>query len=252
MFETLPSGVSADPTTEIRSIEETSTAFVRKVEKLKALVDDKRAALRVARQGDFDRAGLVNTEDGRRVVDKDRRYTELQFIERGIVSDVSDYRRQVAASSQQERDAMLQALNEKLARVDAIAETYPSPTSLLAKHGLGGTEHANLIASLTGAGKAELMARAREAVMTGNRVLASAVLTVNDRRARHERAFASAELAEAVIGVEHKTLLGRIAEARRHVAGAMDLERLFVTGDESPASKIARGLASRVAARRSA
>lgn len=248
MFENLPSGVSADPSAEIRSIDETSTAFVRKVTKLQELVGAKLAQLRELRQRDIDRAGLVETQGDRKVVDKDRRHSELQFIERGINADLGAFRRELAASSQQERDAMLKALNQKLARLDAIAETWPSPSSYLAKHGLGSTEHANLIASLTGAGKAELLARAREAVLAGNRVLASAVLTVNDRLARHERPFKSAEFAERVVGQEHAALLGSIREAKDRVRAAMDLERLFVTGDESPATKISRGLAARRAA----
>jgi hypothetical protein len=252
MFENLPTGVSADPTAEIRGIDETATAFVRKVDKLRELVSEKESQLRKDRQGDVDRAGVVSTDGNTRTVDKDLKDQQLKFIERGIHQDLRAFRDQLNDASLQERTAMLNVMHEKLARLTAIEETYASPSALLAKAGLGSTQHANLIASLSGAGKAELLTRAREAAMTGDRVLASAVLTVNDRRARHERAFTSAEFAGHVIGAEHAALLGNIKEARRRVEAAVQLDRAFLVGGESPASKIERGLAARVASRRTA
>lgn len=143
---------------------------------------------------------------------------------------------------------MLQALLAKREQLDALADTYPSPTAYLSRHGLGSTEHANFVAALSGAGKAELTARAREAAMTGNRVLASAIVTVVDRLPRHNRPFTSGDLAKRMVGEEHAAFLQQVNEARDRVQAAVELDSLFVKGSERPDLKIERGLRVRRAA----
>jgi hypothetical protein len=51
-----------------------------------------------------------------------------------------------------------------------------------------------------------------------------------------------------MVGDEHGALLKQISEARDRVKAARELDKLFVSGGESPASKISRGLRTRQAA----
>ncbi len=247
MFEDIPSGVDIDATVEINAIDETTTAFERKVTKLNELVGAKRETLTSERQSDFDRAGLIGTENGVRQIDKDRQKLDRDFIERGISEGVSAFREELTESSATEREAMLKNLNGKLERLNALADTFPNATGFLARLGLGSTEHSAFVTTLAGAGKAELSRVAKEAILSGNKLLASAVVTVNDRMAIRDRPFKSIELADRLVGEEHKTLLNKITESRTRVKAAIDLNRLFEAGQEHTHSKIERGLAARTA-----
>jgi hypothetical protein len=251
LFDDLPTGASpVDAATDIKSINETTEAFSRKVTKLQELVGQKRDALWASRQSDVERAGVVETDGETRTVDKDRRAQELRFIERGINDELRKFRAELDDSSGQERFAMLQSLESKLQRLEAIAETYPNATAWLSRSGRGSTEHANLVGTFVGAGKAELTAAAREAVISGNKILASAVVIAIERLPRHERPFPALELAQRMVGPEHTELLNSIAAARDRVKAAIELNSAFERGGESAAAKIERGLRARQAAGR--
>ncbi|MEX2123257.1 MAG: hypothetical protein WD795_05160 [Woeseia sp.] len=238
-----------DTQADIAAIDETAAAFARKITKLEELIEGKRTALNQTRARDIDRAGLVETRaDGTKVIDKDRRKSELDFIERGIVQELNEFRRTLAESSGQEREAMLRKLHERGQRLGQLAETFPNATSWLARAGLGSTERANLQATLAGAGKAELLSMAQQAQISGNRILAAAAVTANERLTRRDRPFVSIEYASRLVGDEHGQWLEAIAGARDKLNRVRDLDNLFTKGGESPTTKIERGLAKRKAA----
>lgn len=242
-----------DTSADLAAIEETAAAFGKRIQNLNTLVKEKRDALYDARRSDFDRAGVVETNaDGRRTIDKDRQANERAFLERAINAELHEFRDNLNESSKDEREAMLRKLAERGERLTQLAAVFPNATAWLAQSGLGSQERANLQATLAGAGKAELASLAQQAQLSGNRVLAAAVVTANERLERRDRPFKSLEYAQEFVGAEHQEFLAAIKDAQDKVKAATELNNLFTRGDETPAAKIERGLRQRAAQRRNA
>ncbi len=221
--------ISTDNAERIFSrVDETTTALTRKVEKFNDNVIQARERF-AAQHGD--KAKIVGKEAVRKLVN----------------SDTENYRRNLVSETKKEREALLAALGKQERDANSLAELYSSPAAFLGRIGLGSSTHANLIASLSGAGPVELEQRAREALMTGNRILASAILTVVDRMPNKDRPFTAAAFADAAVGKEQKELAAKFEETNRRLRAARDLNSGFVSGASDPLSKIARGVSSRQA-----
>lgn len=216
---------------------ETSAALVRRVDTFSGQVIQ--AAERFRREAD-ERVARANPGEERALI---RQMTEREFGQ-----SVNEYRRTLVESTERERRELLEALDRQLARMNTIADLFPSPAAMLGRVGLGTPRHAALVTALEKAGPVELEQRAREALMTGDRVLASAVLAAVDRRPRKDQTFSPADFSAAVLGDEHKAFLAKVGEMREKVAAARDLDRAFTVGKSDPTSRIERGLAARRAA----
>lgn len=242
-----------DVSADVKSVEETAGAFSRKAEQLTQLVTDKREALVAARQSDIDRAGVVETDgNGNKVVDKDLRKAELTRIERNIAAELREFRSTLMESSAKERTAVLNQLLKKGERLEQLEQTFPNSASFLSRAGLGSTERTNLAATLAHAGKAALGNYAQQAMLSGNRILAAAVVERLEALPARERPMKASEVAEAMVGDEYKQWIKSIADARDAIKAAMELDDLLVSGNESPTTRIERGLRTRAANRRAA
>lgn len=217
---------------------EAAEATVKRITTLINLSNERRAALEAEVE---ERVSRATAGEERRIV--------RQFAQRDADRLLGEFARNLREQSQQERDALTAAMQKQLDNVEAVASLNPSPAAMLARIGLGTTDHTNYVRALSGAGPVELENRAREAIMTGNRVLASAVLTVVDRMPRKNRPFSTADFAQRLFGQEHSELMRKVTEVRNAVSAANDLMHEFTRGRADPTSKIERGIAARKAAK---
>ena len=217
---------------------EAAEATTKRITALINLADERRNALDAEVEQRVSRA-LAGEE----------RAAVRSYAQRDADRQYGEFVRTLRAESQEERDALEAVMRKQLDNVEAVAALNPSPAAMLARVGLGTSDHSNYIAALRGAGPAELENRAREAVMANNRVLASALLTVVDRLPRKARPWASSDFSARVIGQEHAELFQKVTEVRNKVSAARDLIKEFERGRSDPTSKIARGIAANKAAK---
>lgn len=212
---------------------ECGAAFARKVEKFESTIIDARYRFTRERQSMLDRAL------------PDDRATVREIVQRDIERHTNELRHRLVESTSAERDELLAALTKHESELNALADLCASPGQMLGRVGLGDPRRTNIQQQLTGAGPVELTTAARDAVARRDLVAAAAVMTIVDRLPKADRPFSPAELAQAVMGEQHKAARQKIDAARERIRGARDLNQSFERGATSPMSRIEAGLAAR-------
>ncbi len=98
---------------------------------------------------------------------------------------------------------------------------------------------------LEGAGPVELETAARTAVMSGDMVLASAIITVIDRRPRDRRPFPPADLATRIVGEVWKRISAKLDGVQLAHKSAVAADREFVRGKADPIASLSLQLSQR-------
>lgn len=216
-FNTVPSGVTLN---EERAqylgdrAAETATAFSRKVEKLQNTVMDAR--------NNYTR----EAEEFITSASPEDRATARAFAKK----NAANIHRQLIASSEAERAAMLKGLQAYAAEAAAIQAVYTSPATMLGRVALGEARRTHLMQQLEGAGPVELETAARAAIMTGDMVLGAAIATVIDRRPKDRRPFAVQALAERMLGEVWKRMTAKLEGVQLAYKSAVAADREFVRG----------------------
>lgn len=220
-FNTVPSGV---PLNEERAqylsdrATETATAFTRKLEKLQDTVRQARDSY--AREADE----LIRTASS------EDRATARALAKKSAANKAANTHRQLIASSEADRAAMLKGLKAYADEAAAIQAVYTSPTSMLGRVALGDARRTHLMQQLEGAGPVELETAARTAIMTGDMVLGAAIATVIDRRPKDRRPFAVQALAERMLGEVWKRMTAKLEGVQLAYKSAVAADREFVRG----------------------
>ncbi len=230
-FNTVPSGVRLNEE-RIQQLSdraaETATAFNRKLEKLSATVAEARD--NYSREAD-ELIKFSSPED---------RAAARNFAKKNAANKAANIHRQLIASSEADRAAMLGALKKLADEAAAIQTVYTSPVQMLGRVALGDPRRTNLIHQLEGAGPVELETAARTAVMSGDMVLASAIITVIDRRP-----FPPADLATRVIGEVWKRVSAKLDGVQLAYKSATAADREFVRGKADPIANLGLQLSQR-------
>lgn len=220
-FNTVPSGVTLN---EERAqylsdrATETATAFSRKIEKLQATALEARD--KYSREAD-DIIASASSED---------RAAARTFAKKAAANKTLNIRRQLVASSEADRAAMLKGLSAYADEAAAIAAVYTSPATMLGRVALGETRRTHLMHQLEGAGPVELETAARTAIMTGDMVLAAAIATVIDRRPKDRRPFAVQAFSERLLGEVWKRMTAKLEGVQLAYKSAVAADREFVRG----------------------
>lgn len=220
-FNTVPSGVTLN---EERAqylsdrAAETATAFSRKIEKLQATIGEARD--RYSREAD-ELIASATSED---------RAAARAFAKKSAANKAANLHRQLIASSEAERAAMLKGLQAYAAEAATIQAVYTSPAAMLGRVGLGEARRTHLMQQLEGAGPVELETAARTAIMTGDLVLGAAIATVIDRRPKDRRPFAVQALAERMLGEVWKRMTAKLEGVQLAYKSALAADREFVRG----------------------
>lgn len=220
-FSTVPSGVTLN---EERAqylsdrAAETATAFSRKVEKLQNTVTEARD--NYTREAD-ELIASASPED---------RATARAFAKKNAANKAANIHRQLIASSEADRAAMLKGLQAYAAEAAAIQAVYTSPATMLGRVALGDPKRTQYQLQLEGAGPVEMETAARTAIMTGDMVLGAAIATVIDRRPKDRRPFSVQAFAERVVGEVWKRMTAKLEGVQLAYKSAVAADREFVRG----------------------
>lgn len=220
-FNTVPSGVALNEE-RVQYLSdratETATAFSRKIEKLQATVLEARD--RYSREAD-ELIASASSED---------RTTARAFAKKNAANKAANIHRQLIASSEADRAAMLKGLQAYAAEAAAIQAVYTSPATMLGRVALGEARRTHLMQQLEGAGPVELETAARTAIMAGDLVLGAAIATVIDRRPKDRRPFAVQAFADRVVGEVWKRMTAKLEGVQLAYKSAVAADREFVRG----------------------
>jgi len=220
-FNTVPKGVTLN---EERAqylsdrATETATAFSRKIEKLQNTVMDAR--------NNYSR----EAEEFITSASPEDRATARAFAKKNAANKAANIHRQLIASSEAERAAMLKGLQAYADEAAAIQAVYTSPATMLGRVGLGDPKRTQYQLQLEGAGPVEMETAARTAIMTGDLVLGAAIATVIDRRPKDRRPFAVQAFAERVVGEVWKRITAKLEGVQLAYKSALAADREFVRG----------------------
>lgn len=238
-FNTVPSGVTLN---EERAqylsdrATETATAFTRKLEKLQDTV--RQARDNYAREADE----LIRTASS------EDRAAARAFAKKSAANKAANLHRQLIASSEADRAAMLKGLKAYAEEAAAIQAVYTSPASMLGRVALGDPKRTQYQIQLEGAGPVELENAARSAIMTGDLVLGAAIVTVIDRRPKDRRPFMVQAFAERVVGEVWKRLNGKLEGVQLAHKSAVAADREFVRGKADPITNLSLAIAGQAIA----
>lgn len=220
-FSTVPSGtsISEDRAQQLSDrATETATAFSRKLEKLQSIFAEARDRYSRDAQDIIDSANA------------ETRAAAHQFAKQQEANKIGELRRNLVASSEGERAAMLKGLKANADEAAAIQAVCLTPAMMLGRVALGDPKRTQYQMQLEGAGPVELETSARQAIMAGDLVLAAAIATVIDRRQKDRRPFSVLAFAERLIGEVWKRMMAKLEGVQLAYKSAVAADREFVRG----------------------
>lgn len=238
-FSTVPSGVmlNEERVDQLSNrATETATAFQRKLEKLSATVAEARD--NYSREAD-DIIQSATSED---------RAAARAFAKKSAANKAANIHRQIIANSESERSSMLKALKAQADEAAAISAVCASPAMVLGRVALGEPKRTQYQTQLAEGGPVELETAARAAIMSGDMVLAAAVMTVIDRRPRDRRPFTVQAFAERVIGEVWKRLNAKLEGIQLAYKTAVAADREFVRGKADALTNLSLALSKQAVA----
>ena len=123
-----------------------------------------------------------------------------------------------------------------------------TPAMLLGRVALGDPKRTHFMEQLEGAGPVEMETAARQAIMTGDLVLASAIATVVDRRPKDRRPFTVQAFAERVIGPSWDRVNTKLEGVQLSFKSALAADREFVRGQADPLMNLSLALSQKAMA----
>lgn len=197
---------------------EIAAAYTRKLEKLQATFADARE--RFSR----DAQALVGSAN------RETRSAALKLSKHREAQQISDLRRSLVASSQGERNQLLNTMQGYANEAAFLASLCASPAIMLGRTALGDPKRTQYQVQLEGAGPVELEAAAKQAITTNDLVLAAAVATIIDRRPSDRRPFSVADFATRIIGAEYEKVSRTLDGIQLAMKSALAADREFVRG----------------------
>lgn len=154
-------------------------------------------------------------------------------------------RAELRRASLDARTARLRELNALRRSVEDAGAHYNSSMQMLMRDNLGSERRSRLIQQLEHAGKVELASLAALAVSTKDRELAAVLASLVGRMPHGERPFSPHELADHLIGDDHRAVQAAIMEVSELAQRAILDDRAFETGRASAEESIGVALRAR-------
>jgi len=220
-----------------RQVHERSQALTRKVEKLEALITAEKDKLEIAERERASRAQSAEERSAIKAIMGTDRSRAIARLRRGLVE-----------SSQKERDAILGVFPKFEESISQTSGLYQSPQQVLAREGLGDARRSEIQRQLVGAGPATLRSMADLAVAQNDKVLAAAILAVEDHKSTKKRAIDLAQFAGKLVGSDLAAMQYRLETLRSKIQAMRSVNRAFERGVHSSLDRIEKGLAVRALA----
>lgn len=219
-----------------RQLAERGAALLKTYDK----IEDQLANLEAAHEEAL-RVALEGETDG------ENRTLIRTVVDRQHDRELNAKRRELLATTEENRRAILSVLDDYEAAVDVTSNLFKSPTQVLSRAHLGDPKRGQYLQQLSGAGPAELQSSADLAIATGDRALASAVLVTADRDSKRYGQFDRAKFAEQVVGAETKAMQVRLEEMKQTISAMREVDLTFgrtgkaqMTSDQKIKAGVAR------------
>lgn len=213
-------------------------------------VTDLRASLSRARELGEQHTRLIADMNGRvetRRKELDSTLSDLSIAQRSTLVSraLGGLRAELKRASLDARTARLRDLDAIRREVADAKAHYNSSIQMLARDGIGSERRSRLMQQLEHSGDAELASLAALAVSSKDRELAAVLVSRVQRIPHAERPFSPHELADLLVGEEHRAVVAAIMEVEEIADRAMAEDRAFETGRASPERSVGLALRAR-------
>lgn len=155
---------------------------------------------------------------------------------------VAGYRGELKRETADERVAYVRKAAQLRGELQAVRDHYKSPVQMLMRQGLGSERRSRILQQVEASGPAELASLAEFAAATKDMDLGAALCSRVANLMPNQRPFSAQDLADALIGAEHRLVTVSIMEADRLAEEVANDETSFERGspDNLRIIKIAR------------
>ena len=162
---------------------------------------------------------------------------------RKVATDkLSEYRKEVVATSEANRSDQLRQLAEANAKAEAVLRVYPGPLQMLGVCGLGDEKRTHYAAQLATAGHSQLQTMARYALAKGDFALAAAVADRVAALPKESRPFTAMQIAGAMVGQRHAALVRAAKQITNTYQRVINAEREHVSGRRNSRARLANAV----------
>lgn len=184
--------------------------------------------------------GSLEAQAAQRREDVERSLADLPQPQRGqiVARTVNGYRNELKRQSADARRAHLKAAGSLLEQTDGARAHYQSPVQMLMREGLGSERRSRLLQQIAHSGPVELASLAEFAAATKDKEFGAALCTRVSGFAPNERPFSSQELADALVGDEHRRVTAALMELDRLTQEAAHADSAFERGVANPVRSI--------------
>jgi hypothetical protein len=170
----------------------------------------------------------------------ERSLADLPQPQRGeiVARTVNGYRNELKRQSANARRAHLKEAGRLLEQTDGGRAHYQSAVGMLMREGLGSERRSRLLQQIAHSGPVELASLAEFAAATKDKELGAALCTRVSDLAPNERPFSSRELADALVGEEHRRVTAALMELDRLTQEAAHADSAFERGAANPVRSI--------------
>lgn len=169
-----------------------------------------------------------------------RSLADLPQPQRGqiVARTVSGFRNELKRQSADARRAHLKEAGRLIEQTDGARAHYQSPVQMLMREGLGSERRSRLLQQIVHSGPVELASLAEFAAATKDKELGAALCTRVSDLAPNERPFSSRDLADALVGDEHRRVTAALMELDRLTQEAAHADSAFERGAANPVRSI--------------
>ncbi|MCL4709612.1 MAG: hypothetical protein KJZ73_00050 [Pseudorhodoplanes sp.] len=170
----------------------------------------------------------------------ERSLADLPQPQRGqiVARTVNGHRNELKRQSTDARRAHLKEAGRLLEQTDGARPHYQSAVGMLMREGLGSERRSRLLQQIAHSGPVELASLAEFAAATKDKELGAALCTRVSDLAPNERPFSSRELADALVGEEHRRVTAALMELDRLTQEAAHADSAFERGAANPVRSI--------------
>lgn len=188
-----------------------------------------------ARENRDQHARLLNTLEGQvtqRRIDVERSLADLPSNERSkvVTRAVNGHRAELRRKSAEARLALVREAGRLHDEVAAVRTHFESPTQMLMRESLGSERRSRLLGQIANSGPTELASLASYAASTKDKELGAALCTRISMLTVHDRPFSAHELADALVGEDHRRVTQAIMETERIAIETLHSDSAFETG----------------------
>lgn len=182
----------------------------------------------------------LEAQAAQRREDVERSLADLPDPQRGqfVARTVNGFRNELKRQSADARRAHLKEVGRLLEQTAGARAHYQSPVQMLMREGLGSERRSRLLQQIAHSGPVELASLAEFAASTKDKELGAALCTRVSGFTPNERPFSSHELADALVGEEHRRVTAALMELDRLTQEAAHADSAFERGAANPVRSI--------------